>query len=50
MTGSGYRATHDALNTTERDTVRDITLTILDHDRVRAVRTDVIYADATRST
>lgn len=50
VTGSGYRATHDALNPTERNTVRDITLTTLDRDQVRAVRTDVIYADATRST
>ena len=49
VTGSGYRATHDALSPTERQTVRDMTLAALDRDQVRAVRTDVIYAVATRS-
>jgi ubiquinone/menaquinone biosynthesis C-methylase UbiE len=50
VTGSGYRATHDALSPTERNAVRDITLTTLDRDQVTSVRTDVIYAVATRST
>lgn len=50
VTGSGYRATHDALNPSERNTVRHLTLAALERDRVTAVRTDVIYAVATRTT
>jgi hypothetical protein len=49
VTGSGYRAPHDALSPTERDIVRDITLTTLDRDHVTTVRTDVIYAIAAKS-
>jgi hypothetical protein len=49
VTGSGYRATHDAMTLTERDTVRDLTLTTLRRNEVIAVRTHVIYAVATKS-
>jgi ubiquinone/menaquinone biosynthesis C-methylase UbiE len=46
--GSGFRATHDALTSSERDRVRDRTLTELTHRGVTTLRTGVIYAVATK--
>lgn len=46
--GSGYRATHDALDATERETVRAVTLAALTEQDVTAVETNVIFATATK--
>ena len=50
VTGSGYRATHDALTVSERAKVRDLTLATLNRDHVTGLRTDVIYAVASKGT
>lgn len=46
--GSGYRATTDALSDQQRYTLRQAVLHTLEEDRVTAIRTDVIFATATR--
>jgi ubiquinone/menaquinone biosynthesis C-methylase UbiE len=46
--GSGYRATHDALNPADRERVRTRTLAALAAGAVDAIETNVIYAVATR--
>ncbi len=46
--GSGYRATHDALTTGERETVRAVTLAAVSGDDITSIETNVIYASATK--
>ena len=46
--GSGYRATHDALNAREREMVRTLTMTALTDDEIPSIETNVIYATATK--
>lgn len=46
--GSGYRATHDGLNPSERERVRALTLAALTAAEVTAIETNVIYAIATK--
>jgi hypothetical protein len=46
--GSGYRATHDALNASEREMVRALTVAALTDHEVLAIETNVIYATATK--
>jgi ubiquinone/menaquinone biosynthesis C-methylase UbiE len=46
--GSGYRATHDALNESERELVHALTVAALADAAVTAIETNVIYATATK--
>jgi ubiquinone/menaquinone biosynthesis C-methylase UbiE len=46
--GSGYRATHDALNAGEREAVRTRTLDVITDRQITTIETNVIYATATR--
>lgn len=47
--GSGYRATVDALSPDQQDRVRDSALTELRSRQTTVLRTDVVFATATRS-
>lgn len=48
--GSGYRATHDALNARDRETVRTLTIATLAASQVTSIDTNVVYATATKPT
>jgi ubiquinone/menaquinone biosynthesis C-methylase UbiE len=46
--GSGYRATHDALNARDRETVRAVVAVAVADNGITSVETNVIYAAATK--
>ena len=46
--GSGYRATHDALNETERGKVRASTLEAITRHHITSIETNVVFASATK--
>jgi ubiquinone/menaquinone biosynthesis C-methylase UbiE len=46
--GSGYRATHDALDAREREMVRALTIAALTDHEVTSIETNVIYGTATK--
>ncbi len=46
--GSGYRATHDALDEAERGQVRELTLAAITRHHITSIETNVIFATATK--
>ena len=48
--GSGYRATHDALDEAERAEVRTSTISAITDHHITSIETNVIFAVATKST
>jgi hypothetical protein len=46
--GSGYRGTVEQLNPSERERVKDATLSLIRDARISAIETNVLYALATK--